>query len=319
MSRRLRVGVECAEQTVHVRDRHCQLGMTDQPERFDCRHALAEREQNAPLPIARERQPTVGVPQPRRSGGPVEPVRAGDRHPAGVAKRGAQPPRASLARRCVSSICTQARPGCDPERARREAVGGSKGKLKRCTGLSRYATRAFARGASRTPRGIARRTVARHRSPGSHSSLNPPTGRRLPWRGRSGPAVRRPTRRLCHERRRNRRERGASICVQRHASTRRRRTTYSGSRRSRDHSPNLSIHRMRERGGPALADSPDALAALDPTITAAMQTHASSTASYRRVDLQKIPLPVSPAARHPAYRTCNAIRAPTRPRAGRLL
>jgi hypothetical protein len=66
-----------------------------------------------------------------------------------------------------------------------------------------------------------------------------------------------------------------------------------------------------QRRRPAPAESPDALAALDPTITAAMQAHAASTASYRRVkDCGNIPLPVSLAARHPARRTCDGIRAP---------
>ena len=52
------------------------------------------REQNAPLSVAREREPTIGDTQPRRTGGPIEPVRAGDRYPSDVAKRSAQPPRA---------------------------------------------------------------------------------------------------------------------------------------------------------------------------------------------------------------------------------
>ena len=42
--RRLPAGPERADQTVHVRDRHCQLGVPDQPERIDRWHTLAERE-----------------------------------------------------------------------------------------------------------------------------------------------------------------------------------------------------------------------------------------------------------------------------------
>jgi hypothetical protein len=38
-----------------------------------------------------------------------------------------------------------------------------------------------------------------------------------------------------------------------------------------------------QRRSPAPAESPDALAALDPTITAAMRAHAASTASYQRI------------------------------------
>jgi hypothetical protein len=83
---------ERVDQTVHIRDGHRQLGVTDQSERINRGHALPERKQDAPVSVARERQPAVGDPQPRRSGGPVEPVRAGNRHAADVGKRCAQPP-----------------------------------------------------------------------------------------------------------------------------------------------------------------------------------------------------------------------------------
>ena len=134
--RRLPAGVERVDQPVNVRDRHGQLGMPDQPDRIDRRHALAKRKQDALLSVARERQPTVGDTEPRRSGGPIEPVRAGDRHPADVGPRRQQSPRAVLGDHVLAIDLYPGPLGCDAKRPRREAVGGSKAEIEALHGLT---------------------------------------------------------------------------------------------------------------------------------------------------------------------------------------
>ena len=72
----------------------------------------------------------VADPQPRRSAGPVEPIRAGDRHPADVGKRRAQPPRPVVGKQVLVTDLHPGALGCDAKRSRRELVGGIKTELE---------------------------------------------------------------------------------------------------------------------------------------------------------------------------------------------
>ena len=113
--------------------------VVDQPERINRGHALAERQQDAPVSVARERQPTVGDPQPRWSGGPVKPVRASNRYAGDVGTRCPQPPGTVLGDEVLVVDLHPGALGCDPERSRRAAIGESEAEIEALHRASGYA------------------------------------------------------------------------------------------------------------------------------------------------------------------------------------